>query len=152
MRSTKTAPEPNPPIVGRAGRRLVDRRKWAGEKVRGDWFSGRVVYMVKMKKKNFDIGLDDGFVTPTLVPDLSECWGAEAQPYPVPTLDDVSKYGFSVKLEISPRIWESKKIRNIAYGEGGKRGKRIEPAAHFPRIMSYIRQDAVKRLGPYVSD
>jgi hypothetical protein len=126
--------------------------KWAGEKVRGDWFSGRVVYMVKMMKRNFDIGLGDGYVTPALVPDLSECWGAEAQPYPVPTLDNIGEYGFRVKLEISPRIWESKKILRVAYGEGAKCGKRVEPATHFPQIMSYIRQDAVKRLGPNVSD
>lgn len=126
--------------------------KWAGEKVRGDWFSGRVVYMVKMKKKNFDIGLGDGYVTPTLVPGLSECRQAEAQSYPVPTLDGVGEYGFSVKLEISPKIWESGKIRKVAYGKGAKRGKRVEPAVHFPRIMSYIRQDAAKRLGSDVSN
>jgi hypothetical protein len=126
--------------------------KWAGEKVRGEWFSGRVVYMVKMKKKNFDIGLEDGYVTPTLIPNLSECRNAVPQPYPVPTLDAAARYGFKVKLEISPKIWESKKIRNIAYGEEAKRGKRVEPVVHFPRIMSYIEQDAVKRLGPNVSD
>ena len=134
------------------GVRSAATAKWAGEKVRGDWFSGRVVYMVKMKKRNFDIGLDDGYVTPTLVPDLSECRGAEAQPQAVPTLDDVGEFGFSVKLEIQPKIRASKKILRVAYGDGGKGGKRVEPAVHFRRLMSYIRQDAVKRIGPNVSD
>lgn len=138
--------------LAKLGVRSPKTAEFAGEKVRGDWFSGHVVYMVKMKKRNFDIGLGDGYVTPTLVPGLSECWGAEAQPYPVPTLDGLSEFGFSVKLEILPKIWESGKIRKVAYGEGVKRGKRVEPAVHFPRLMSYIRQDAVKRLGPKVSD
>lgn len=126
--------------------------KWAGEKMRGEWFSGHIVYMVKMKKKNFDIGLDDGYVTPTLVPGLSECRNAQPQAYPVPALDAAAKHGFKVKLEISPKIWESKKIRNIAYADDAQRGKQIEPAVHFPRIMSHIRQDAVRRLGPNISD
>ena len=126
--------------------------KWAGEKVRGRWFSGRVVYMVKMKKRNFDIVLEDGYVTPTLAPDLTECWQAQAQPYPVPTLDEVGAHGFSVRLEIEPKIRVKKKILKVAYGDGAKQGKRVEPAVHFPRIMDYIRQDAVKRLGPNVSD
>ena len=126
--------------------------KWAGEKVRGQWFSGRVVYMVSMKKRNFDIGLDDGYVTPTLVPGMSRCRQAAPQSYPVPTLDAAGKYGFGVKLEIRPKIWQAKKILKVAYGEGAERGKRIEPAVHFPRIMDYIRQDAVNRLGSNVSD
>jgi hypothetical protein len=54
----------------------------ASEKVRGEWYAGEVVYMVNMKKRNFDIGLDDGYVTPTLVPGLSDCWEAQAQRYP----------------------------------------------------------------------
>lgn len=126
--------------------------KWAGEKVRGDWFSGHVVYMVKMKKRNFDIGLDDGYVTPTLAPVAGECWQAKPQSCPVPTLDEVSQRGFRVRLEIRPKIWASKKILKVAYGEGDKRGERVEPAVHFSRIMDYIREDAVKRLGANVSD
>jgi len=137
------------------GVRSWEMAKWAGEKMRGKWFSGRVVYAVKMKKRNFDIGADDGHVSPVLVPGMSECWGIEARAYPVPRLDDVRQYGFSVKLEIKPKIWESKKIRNIAYRGEQKRGKRIEPDVHFPRIMERIRQDAVRRgldFGPTNSD
>ena len=111
-----------------------------------------MVYMVSMKKRNFDIGLDDGYVTPTLVPDLSQCRQAQPQSYPVPTLDEVGEYGFKVRLGIRPKIWEGKKILKVAYGEGAKRGKRVEPELHFPRLMDYIRQDAVKRFGPEVSD
>ncbi|HLB73953.1 MAG TPA: DUF4056 domain-containing protein [Sedimentisphaerales bacterium] len=135
--------------LGVQSRRIAE---WAGEKMRGQWFSGRVVYMVNMKKRNFDIGLGDGYVTPTLVPDLTECWEAQAQAYPVPTLDEAGAHGFSVRLEIEPKIRVKKKILKVAYGDADKRGKRVEPTVHFPRIMDYIKQDAVKRLGPNVSD
>src|SRR4030042_1438284 len=46
----------------------------AAEKMRGIWFDGLV--LVDMKERNLDIGLDDGFVTPVLVPGLSECENA----------------------------------------------------------------------------
>ena len=128
--------------LGVQPRRIAD---WAGEKMRGQWFRGRVVYMVSMKKRNFDIGVDDGYVSPTLVPGLSDCWGVEGKAYPVPTLDAVGEYGFSVKLEIAPRIRAKKKILRVAYGDGAKGDKRVEPAVHFPRIMDYIRRDAVRR-------
>jgi len=42
----------------------------AAEKMRGKWFEGNI--LVDTKKRNFDIGLD-GYVTPTLVPELQEC-------------------------------------------------------------------------------
>jgi len=138
--------------LSKLGVQSPETAKLASEKVRGEWFSGKVVYMVKMKKRNFDIGIDDGYVTPTLLPGVSECRDAQAQSYPAPTLAVARKYGLGVKLEISPKIWESGKILKVAYGEGNERGERIEPEVHFPRIMSYIREDAIKRYGPDVSD
>ena len=119
----------------------------ASEKVRGEWFTGQVVYLVNMKKRNFDIGLDDGYVTPTLVPGLSDCWEAQAQRYPAPKLSAADKYGFKVKLEIEARIWEADKILSVVYPEGKAGRKRIEPAAHFAKIMDYIRQEAAVRYG-----
>lgn len=121
----------------------------AAESVRGPWFTGDFFYII-MKKRNLDIGLDDGFVTPSLVPSVSECEGAEPQPYPVPDLDFLSEYGFSVKFEIEPRIWEANTILNIAnFGRNPKR-KRVEPVIHLAPIMDYIRKDAVKKYGPDV--
>jgi hypothetical protein len=121
--------------------------KEATAKVRGKWFSGHVLFLVSMKKRNFDIGIDDGYVTPTLVPSVCQCTGAIAKPYPVPTLDCLSQYGFSVKLEIEPREMEKKKVLKIAYPNAKRRGKRIEPAIHFARIMDHIKKDAVKKYG-----
>lgn len=123
----------------------VSRR--ASESVRGHWFTGDYFYLT-MKKRNLDLGLDDGYVTPTLIPGVSECEGAEPQPFPVPNLDFLSDYGFEVKFEIEPNIWEGDSILDVAYSGGGHRTDRIEPVIHLAPIMDFIRQDALRRYGP----
>lgn len=119
----------------------------AAEKMRGEWFSGQFAFFVDVKKRNFDIGLDDGYVTPTLVPSLSECEGAEPLPYPVPNLDFLAEYGFSMKLELEPREWEKDRILAVVYPDLTARKSRIEPVAHFAPIMAYIAEDAARRYG-----
>ncbi len=121
--------------------------KQAAEKVRGKWFSGRLLFLVSMKKRNFDIGIDDGYVTPVLVPSVCECTGAIAKPYPVPNLDFLSQYGFSAKVEIEPKELEKNKFLRIVYPNARNRRNRIEPAIHFARIMDYIRKDAAEKYG-----
>ncbi|MBN2139171.1 MAG: DUF4056 domain-containing protein [Sedimentisphaerales bacterium] len=125
---------------------------WAGERMRGQWFTGHVVYMVKMKRRNFDIGLDDGYVSPTVVPELTQCRGAQAKPYPVPSLGSLNELGFKARVKIKPKIWESKKILNIAYGGAADRGKLVDPSIHFGPIMDYIKQDAPKRIAGLIAD
>ena len=120
--------------------------KRAAQSVRGPWFTGDF-YWIVMKKRNLDLGLDDGFVTPTLIPSVSECEGAEPQLFPVPDLEFVSKYGFGVKFEIEPKIWEGDAILDIAYADGNPRRDCVEPVVHLAPIMAYIRQDAVRRYG-----
>ncbi len=112
----------------------------ASESVRGEWFSGS--RRIDMKKRNLDIGLDDGSVTP-IVPYVSEC-GGDPQPYPVPNLGLLSEYGFSLRLEIEPREWERDRILDAAYPEGRGMKSRIEPAVHFAPIMEYIKKDALE--------
>lgn len=114
----------------------------AAEKVRGKWFSGHLLFFVDMKKRNFDIGLD-GYVTPTLVPNICECEGAEPLSYPSPSLDVLNKYGFSAKFEIEPKEWEKDKILKIVYPDG--KGKRIYPYIHFPIIMEHMKKQAIER-------
>jgi len=143
----------------------------AAEKVWGLWFS-RPLFFTVMQRRNFDVGLNDGFVTPWLVPFVPECEGAQAQSLPVPELDFLGQYGFSMKLEIEPREWEKDKVLRIVFGFGApkrtlsrlgnpfpldgvppdvkKRGKRLEPAVDFPRIMDHIQADAIRRYGPDV--
>jgi hypothetical protein len=121
--------------------------KRASEKMRGLWYSGDFLSFVHMKKRHFDIGLDNGFVTPAIVPGVCECEGAQPQPYPAPTIGSLSEYGFSVKVEIEPREWEAKKVLRIVYPDSKERKNRIEPDKHFASIMAYIKKDALKRFG-----
>lgn len=121
--------------------------RYASEKVKGLWYSGNFLFFVKMKKRHFDIGLDDGFVTPVIVPGMCECEGAQAQPYPVPTIDSLSEYGFSMEVELEPRVWETNKILSIVYQDDKERKNRIEPDKDFASIMAYIKEDASKRFG-----
>ena len=119
----------------------------ASESVRGPWFTGDY-YWITMKKRNFDLGLDDGFVTPALIPSVSQCEGAEPQSYPVPNLDVLSEHGFSIKYEIAPNMWEAGKILDAAYAGRTPRGNRVEPIIHYAPIMDCIRKDAIRRYGP----
>ncbi len=127
--------------------------KLASESIRGKWFSGNSLF-VNIKKRNLDIGIDDGYVTPTIISNVCTFESARPQPYPVPNLDFLSEYGFSVKLEIEPRVWESKKILEIVYPY--RNGKRIQPSIHFAAIMDFIQKQA-KEFGydttiPFYSD
>jgi hypothetical protein len=119
----------------------------AAQKVRGLWFSTALLFCVDIMGRNFDIGLDDGSITAWIVPSVSGCEAAEAQTYPVPNLDFLSKYGFSMKLEIEPREWEKGKILKAAYPDRKKRKKRIEPIVHFATIMDHIKAEAAEKYG-----
>jgi hypothetical protein len=123
----------------------------ASESMEGLWFSSGLLGHVDMKKRNFDIGINNGFVTPWIVPGICECQGAQVQPYQVPTLDCLSKYGFSMKFEIEPKEWEKGRILSIIYPDKETRGKCIEPAKDFAAIMSHIMQEAEKEHGLHVA-
>jgi hypothetical protein len=119
--------------------------KQASESVHGTWYTGRVSMFVDMRKRNFDIGLDDGWITPTLIPNVSGCENAEPISYPVPTLEVLAKHGFAARVEIEPREWEKNKVLRIVYPD--KKGKRIIPTEHFPTIMAQVRKEAEAKYG-----
>jgi len=121
----------------------------AGKAVYRKWFTGNY-FWYHMVRRNFDIGLDDGFITPWLAPGVSACDGSQAVDYPVPTAAFLKPLGFAVRFEIEPREWERRKILGIIYGNGGT--GRIEPTRHFGPILDYIRAQAVKRYGPDVDN
>jgi hypothetical protein len=129
------------------GAQSASTARLAAEKMRGKWFTGQFAFLVDIKKRNFDIGIDDGYITPTVVPSVPGCEGVEPQLYPVPNLDVFPEYGFSIKLELEPREWEKDKILKIVYPDASPRRRRIEPVIHFAPIMDYIRKDAEKRYG-----
>ena len=116
----------------------------AAASVRGRWFTGDLIF-VDMKKRQFDVGVDDGYVTPLITaPDIADCSGTLPEPYPVPTLDFLAKYGFSVRFELEAREKVKRKILRVVYPDIKPRPKRIRPAIHFVRIMDFIEQDAIK--------
>ena len=118
----------------------------AAEKVRGLWFTGKVPPFVDMKKRDFDIGLDNGFITPSLVDSIRVCEDVKARPYPVPTPHFLAEYGFTMKFEVEPRVWEGDEILRLVYHDKKAVHKCIEPDKDFAAIMSGIKQEAQKKL------
>jgi hypothetical protein len=118
---------------------------YAVEKMRGEWFTGYL--LVDTIRKNMDIGLDDGFVTPVIVPGI--CYGTEPEPLAVPTVDILAKYGFSMKYEIYPYELERYKIFRAVYPDGN--GEKVEPDKHFARLMYHIKRQAVEEYD-YIID
>lgn len=111
--------------------------KDASEKMRGKWFTGNLI--VDTLRRNMDIGLD-GFVTPVIVPGICE---DEPLSLPVPNLDVLSKYGFSIQYTILPKEFEKGRILRIIYPDGN--GKTIEPSGNFRKIMEFVEKEAVEK-------
>ncbi len=93
------------------------------------------------RTRSMDIGLENGYVTPVLVPGILK--GATAKSYPVPTLELFEKYGFEMELEIEPKEFESGKILKVIYPNGG--GKSVRPDEHLPIVMRYVENDAMRQ-------
>ena len=113
----------------------------ATQKIEGKWFTGVRYPFITMKKRNFDVGFDDGVITPWCVPGI--CPSAVRNLCPVPNLDRISRYGFSIELEIKPRELHKKEVLRIIYPNG--EGKRLQPEIHFPIIVEHIKNEARKK-------
>jgi hypothetical protein len=108
----------------------------ASDEMRDKWYSGYVD--VKMLLRNLDMGLDDGHVSPALVPGI--CPAAQPMNYPVPALDTANRYGFTVDLRIKPNGFTSQECFRSIYSGGYH--DLIIPAKHLPIIMNCIQQQA----------
>lgn len=125
----------------------VSVAKKAEKKIRGKWFDGIIYPFARLRKRNLDIGIDDGYVTPWLVPGI--CSNTTPVSYAVPEPDLLKKYGFSIELKIEPKIMESHKIFKTVYPDSD--GKYILPSKNFPEIMKEITKQEIKRNGPKVN-
>ena len=121
----------------------------AGKAVKGWWFVGAFI-RVTMVKRHLDIGWDDGFVTPWLVPNVAGCGTSEPWSCPVPNLKSVEACGFHVHHEIQPREWERHKILRAVYSNPADRKRnRIVPSRHFGILIEHVKAQANERYGPY---
>lgn len=112
----------------------------ASEKMRGTWWAGAL--LVDMKVRNTDVGIDDGFVSPMLVPGI--CEGAEPKPCPVPTLDKFHKYGFAMVIEVTPKEFERYQFLKVIYPNCAA-PKKIQPAKCLPVVIDYINKEMEKK-------
>lgn len=133
--------------IQRLGGQPMRVARQAGEAVRELWFKGGYV-VVTMVKRHLDIGLDDGWITPWLVPGMTECPDEQPQPCPVPSLKHVERYGFRVSVEIEPKEWEKREILKKAYPDPQDRRDRIDPTKHLAAIIEAIRAETIERYGP----
>jgi hypothetical protein len=120
-----------------------DMARKASEKMRGTWYEGALI--AEMKVRNLDIGIDDGFVTPMLVPGV--CRSAVPESLPVPKLSKLYTYGFKMTLEVEPKELEKNKVLRIIYPDvsPNEYPKRISPAKHLPATMAYIKREIEKK-------
>lgn len=114
----------------------------ATELIKGKWYSGRYPFL-NMNKRNFDVGLDDGRISPFLVPDV--CPDSSGIDCPVPSLSSPAAYDFQVELLLVPREREKSEILKIV-----RRRSSLIPDRHFPLIIEHIRKEAIKEAGPDV--
>lgn len=112
------------------------------ESLRGQWYSGNMPGWVTVTRRNFDVGLDDGRVTPTLVPNRMTGLGDACVSYPIPTLNRISEIGFSVEVTIVPKERIRHRILRVVYSEPSHRGKTIRPDVHFAKLMTAIADEA----------
>ena len=123
------------------GLQSANTAKKAAAKMNNKWYKGLV--LVDMKQRNMDTGLDDGYVSPMLTGDMPQCPDVQPQPYPAPTLEKFTAYGFTIKVEIEPREFEKDKILKLVYPEGS--GKRIDIQNHLPIILDAVKKEAIDK-------
>lgn len=115
----------------------------AAKKIDGQWYTGGFYFLVQMKKRNFDVGLDDDYISPWLVPGI--CPDAEPQPQPAPNLESICESGFSFDMDLEPRVFEKHKIYNSIHLA---HDSRMKPQVDFPHIIAQIER---KENKPVVS-
>ena len=99
-------------------------------------------------ERSFDVGLDDGFITPIVAGQM--CGEENCQPisHPVPTLALVKKrYGVDVEFRIQPTVWEKRSIMRAAFGQEYDPEQLIDPEVEFEKLMTYIQRQAAQKYG-----
>ena len=106
--------------------------------VKGKWFKGISAFPT-VSRRNVDAGFDDGYVSPALIPGISD---DEPIDYAAPALDSLEKYGIEMAYTISCARAADRKMRKIAQTKGP-----LQPRKHFAAIMEYVKKEAVEKYG-----
>jgi hypothetical protein len=118
----------------------------AAKLVEGKWYTGGFYFFVTMKKRNYDFGQSNGYVTPILVPEI--CSAAEASVFPVPALEELEAYGFTATVEIETRVFENNRICDSIQLD---RKARINPQIHFGPIVEQMEYQFNKPAGQHIA-
>lgn len=118
----------------RLGVRSAEVAEAASDSVRGKWYTGNMV--PDMRMRNFDIGLDDGTITPTLIPDVPGCSSAKPAAIAIPSLEPLAKYGLTFTHQVKPRVFEQGSIYKAAGSD------EIFPQVHYPILINAMKRQA----------
>jgi hypothetical protein len=110
--------------------------KKAVEAIKGDWYEGGYYFFVVIKKRNLDVGLDDGIVFPCRVQGV--CSDTPPHYCPAPNFEFLEKYEFKIRLRLKPIEFEKGKI---CQSLGLKHSEKIIPYIHFPILLEKIGSD-----------
>lgn len=110
--------------------------KQSVEKIKGDWFEGGYYFFVHMKKRNLDVGLDDGVVFPCRVE--GTCSDTPPHLCSAPNFRFLEKYEFKIRVRLKLLEFEKGKIYNTLEL---KSSDRIVPYVHFPMLLDSIRKE-----------
>lgn len=120
--------------------------KQAVKEIAGQWYTGAMYFFVTMKKQNFDVGFDDGMITPFLVPGI--CPNATPKAYPISNLQAVANLGFEIELEIEPLVMQGPRINKSI----DSKNDRLTPDEHFPQIIEQIKANLDESMALYYGD
>ena len=120
-----------PPKVARHAAKLIE----------GTWYTGAMYFFVEMKRLNFDVGYDDGKVTPLLV--SGACPETEPLSQKVVNLKTIHNMGFEMRVEIEPKIFQKDQIYSALNID---KNSRIIPDQHFPEIIQKIKKSRDETL------
>lgn len=118
----------------------VEASRRAVRLIEGHWWQGS-----RAVRRQLDIGLDDGALTPWLVRDLEYCDDHNPQPFDVPPLIDALRPDGRplATLEIEMRVFESSIIRRAI----PDRPTRIVPPRDFPILLDDVRKEMTEEFG-----
>ncbi len=111
----------------------------ATQSVKGKWWDKH--FGTDMKMRNFDIGLDDGFVSPCLIPWVAECGNSQPLLLAAPSLATLKKYGFSMSHEIKPKILLQ---QGRIFKAANTKAKTIIPEKDFPAIIKAMKKESIE--------